>query len=333
MDINKIKARLAALRPEDLDPEDPEIGELLMLVEEDLELAEWFAQEQVFDQAFADKLQEIQAPDGLDERIIEAMVKAKAGEAEPPAAPVEPGKPATGPEPEIETGPPAHERELEMAKAEREPEIDPHATEKVTPFEAPPEQPKPTAEPAATGAEEDMGTAVPFKPAPKRAWWQHPSIMSAAATVVLVLTVIGVMTQGPDLSAHELDEFYSTIGEHHRARAPLSLESDSLDTIRSYLGDQGAPVPGELPPSIDPYPEIGCSIMHWGGEAISVIRMDDNETVHVYVVRQGAFPDLSDGPQPRLAELNQVVVLGWTDNNHHYFLVRTGDLTEIENLL
>lgn len=331
MDINKIKERLAALRPEDLDPEDPEIGELLMLVEEDLELGEWFAQQQVFDQAFADKLQEIQPPEGLDQRIVEAMEKARDKGEDTPPVPQEPGK--VEPEPEIQDATPAHLRETESTP---KPENDPNATERVTPFEADvlaeqPAEVTPAAQETAHGSEQ--GTAVPFTPPPKRSWWQHPSIMSAAATIVLALAVIAIMFDGPRLSAKEVGDFYETIGKHHQSGAGVDLQSDSLESIRGYLHQHNAPVPGEMPPAIDPYPELGCSVIEWGGETVSVISMHDNEDVHVYVVRKSVFPDLSEGPQPRLHKLGQVVVLGWTDGDLHYFLVRTGDLNEIESLI
>lgn len=330
MDIQKIKERLAALRPEDLDPEDPEIGELLMLVEEDLELGEWFAREQVFDQAFADKLQQIQPPEGLDERILSAMEKVKAGEGDSPPVPQETGN---QPEPEIQSATPAHQR---ATQEEPQPEIDPNATQKIAPFHSDvlaeqPAQMTPAAEDKQ--ADDEQGTAIPFKPAPKRPWWQHPSIMSAAATIVLIVIVGAVMFDGTRLSAEELDDFYKKIQHHHQSDAGVELKSDSMASIRDYLGSNHAPVPGEMPPGIDPYPELGCSIMHWEGEVISVIHMHDNETVHVYVVRKNVFPELGDGPQPRIVERDQVVMLGWSDGDLHYFLVRTGDLAEINSLL
>ncbi|GHB91478.1 hypothetical protein [Cerasicoccus arenae] len=297
MDNKKIKERLAALRPEDLHSEDPEIEELLMLVEEDLELAEWFAQEQVFDQAFADKLQQIEPPAGLDERIIAAMEQAKAGQASP------------------ET--PAAEVEVPTETAD----------EKITPFT--PEAPiKP-----AVVAEEQGSAAVPFHPTAKRSWWQSPSLMSAAAAIVLVLTVSMVMFNGPELSADSLEDFYSEIGKHHLSNAPLNIETSDLGVIRDYLSSHGAPSPGKFPANIDPLPEVGCAVMHWGGELISVVRMDDHENVDVYIARAGLFPDFSNKPQPQTANLDQIVVLAWYDGDLIYFLVRTGEINELEGLL
>lgn len=323
MDNNKIKERLAALRAEDLDPEDPEIGELLMLVEEDLELAEWFAQEQVFDQAFAEKLQEITPPAGLDERIIAAIEKRQSGDTPPVPA-------ATGDQP-------AKSQPIEAPVAkEPAPEED---DSKVTAFATDvPAQPISTVEAAEESEEPEEPancSAVPFNPAStKRPWWQNPSLISAAAAVILLLVVGVTMFNGPELQASEsLDQFYEDIGKHHSSHTDLSLESADLSEINKYLEQQGAPTAKRLPPNIDVLPEVGCSVMQWGGRVVSVIRMNEDESVDVYIVHSDLFPDFSSKPQPQTVTLDQIVVLGWSDGDLLYFLVRSGDLHEIESLL
>ncbi|WP_269540382.1 hypothetical protein [Cerasicoccus fimbriatus] len=320
MDINKIKERLAALRAEDLDPEDPEIGELLMLVEEDLELAEWFAQEQVFDQAFAEKLQEITPPADLDERIIAAMEKTQSGDTPPVPA-------ATGNQP-TESQP----IKVPVAK-EPVPEED---DSKVTEFSTDvPTQPISTVEADKEPEEPANCTAVPFNPAStKRPWWQNPSLISAAAAVILLLVVGVTMFNGPELQASEdLNQFYEDISKHHSSHPDLSLESADLSEINNYLEQQGAPTAKRLPPNIDMLPEVGCSVMQWGGRVVSVIRMNEDESVDVYIVHSDLFPDFSSKPQPQTVTLDQIVVLGWSDGDLLYFLVRSGDIHEIESLL
>ncbi|WP_309384056.1 hypothetical protein [Cerasicoccus frondis] len=314
MDINKIKERLAALRPEDLDSEDPEIGELLMLVEEDLELAEWFAQEQVFDQNFASKLQEIQPPAGLDERIIEAMERTQSNDTPPIPA-------ATGSEEKIES------QTIQVPVAQT-PDVD---DDKVTEF-----KPEAAAEPTKQEIipPEEGGSAVPFNPASgKRPWWQNPSMISAVAALVLMAVVAFSMFGGPELQAEDIDQFYQDIGQHHQSEAPLSMESADLSAINQYLNQQGAPTVKHLPPNIDTLPEVGCSIMQWGGHVVSVVRMDADEMIDVYIVHAGLFPDFSAKPQPQTVQLDQIVVLGWSDGDLIYFLVRTGDLDKINSLL
>lgn len=349
MDINKIKERLAALRPEDLDPEDPEVGELLMLVEEDLELAEWFAQQQVFDQAFSEKLQSIKPSAGLEARILAAMEQAAAQTEEAPAPQPETAAPqslaietddemddfdmmtadelADEPVEEMAERPaPAQIGESEESESEMEdfPEI--AAAQKVISLDDRADEEEST-------EEREVGTAVPFNPTPKRSWWKNPGILSAAAAVILLLTITMMSLNGPTAQAASIDDFYRNIGAHHHRNPAPDMASDSLDAIREYLGQQNAPVPGNLPASIDPYAELGCSIMQWGTEVVSIIHMDDQEDVHVYIVRHGLFPDFEDRPQPQLVQLDQVVVLGWSDGTMHYFLVRTGDLSEIDSML
>ncbi|WP_309399674.1 hypothetical protein [Cerasicoccus maritimus] len=319
MDINKIKERLAALRPEDLDPEDPEIGELLMLVEEDLELAEWFAQEQVFDQNFAAKLQEITPPAGLDERILEAMKQAQS------ATDTAPVPTSTGEQAEDAPALPINVPVAQEPKLEETPD-----DEKITEF-----KPETTEEAAAQEIPTNEGGApCPFNPdATKRRWWQNPSFISAAAAVVLMLVVGIMMFDSPELQAEDLDQFYQDISQHHASNQPLSLESTDLSAINEYLSQKGAPTCHNLPENIDPLPEVGCTIMQWGGQIVSVVRMQNHEQVDVYIVRSGLFPDFSSKPQPQTVTLEQMVVLAWSDGDMIYFLVRSGDLEELESLL
>ncbi|MGE9295517.1 MAG: hypothetical protein ACQKBV_04440 [Puniceicoccales bacterium] len=292
MDIDKIKERLAAIRPDSLDSEDPEVAELLALVEEDLELAEWFAQEQVFDRAFASKLHNIDAPEGLEDQIVAAMIEAKQG-------------------PQADES----EDESEDLAADNTPEVVDFANE-------------------ARDEPSERGTAVPFQPRQDRAWWRSPGIISMAAGIVLLLGFSFMLLDPHEANASApIEEFYSEIEQHHISHLDVDYSSQDMKEIIAHLEKYGAPVPEELPPQVDVLPEVGCSIMRWGGEMISVIRMDPTREIDLYIVRRGLFPKFGKKPQPQVINLGQVTVLGWSHNDEHYFLVQTGALQQLQDLL
>jgi len=289
MDIDKIKERLAAMRPDSSDHEDPEIAELLALVEEDLELADWFAEQQVFDRAFTAKLNEIEAPADLEEKIIAAMASAKT-----------------------------------TAEAERDLEEDPKTA---------PTKPTETAPPS-DREEPKTGTAVPFQPQEKRAWWQNPGLISMAAAIVLLLGFSLMLLEPSPVSADPpIDQFFSHIQNHHLTHRDVNYSSGNFDAIAAYLLEKGAPIPQALPPQVETMPRLGCSILRWNGELVSVIRMEASPNIDLYVVRRGLFPEFAHQPQPNSYELEQVRVLGWTEGDAHHFLVHTGAVPGLNEML
>lgn len=284
MDLDKIKERLAALRPDGLDLDDPEVAELLALVEEDLELAEWFAQEQVFDQAFAEKLATIQPPEGLDERIVQAMQAAQ---------------PTDGAEAEKPVG---------EAPATPAPVV-------AFPATSPPE--------ASSASAESKGTAIPFCPREKTRWWQNPSIISAAAAVVLLLGFTLILLEPQPLAADsDLSGFYDHMTEQHLGAPALDARSDDLDELRRHLAAQGAPIPGILPPAIDALPEVGCTVTQWEDAVVSIVRMGEDGSVSLFIAEARALPAaLDDDPGPSYALRGPVAILAWAEGAHLYFLV------------
>jgi len=285
MDIEKIKERLAAVRPDSPDFEDPEVAELLALVEEDPELDEWFRQHQAFDRAFAEKLAEIEPPARLQEQILKATGKSLAPE--PDSQPEAPGDAAPD---------------------------QPHAKE--------------------TAVAEEKGTAIPFQPREKRAWWQNPGVISMAAAFVLLGAFTLMLFDPTPVSADtSMDAFLNHIHNRHVSQQPVEFQSADMNQIAAHLREKGAPIPDELPPDVDVLPEIGCSVFRWGGELISVIRMEAEPAVDLYVVQRGLFPKLADQPQPHTVELNQITVLAWSEGDVHYFLVHTGVLEKLKDLL
>ncbi|MEO0794975.1 MAG: hypothetical protein AAFX93_07430 [Verrucomicrobiota bacterium] len=313
MDLNKIKERLATIRPDCLDPDDPEMAELLALVEEDLELAEWFAQEQVFDRVFAQKLESIEAPEGLDDRIVNAMTEAKAKQTAEAAEPVE----------ETVTEAPATEEPLE--EPEKVVSIE---SEELEAAEAPAAQSEPEEAPA-----DDVGTAVPFCPEQRRPWWQNPSLVSVAAAIVLLVAVGMIMFDGPPASANsDIDSFHNHIGTHHNSSAPLDHQSESLDELREFLASRGAPSPRDLPAGVDALPEVGCAVIQWQGQQVSVIKMRNGDHVSLYVVRKAIFPSDYHASDPVPANVGTVSIVRWSNDDLLYFLVRSGSVGDIETL-
>ena len=70
MDEQQARLILKAYRPGGQDESDPHFSEALREAERNPQLAQWFADEQAFDKAIADRLEKIPAPLGLKTRIL-----------------------------------------------------------------------------------------------------------------------------------------------------------------------------------------------------------------------------------------------------------------------
>ncbi|MGE9294411.1 MAG: hypothetical protein ACQKBW_12415 [Puniceicoccales bacterium] len=266
MDRTEAKAILSAYRADMPDIDEAVFAEALAMAEQDPELAQWFEDEQNFDEIFAGKLADVQPPADLKDKLLA---------------------------------------------------LDPDR--KTIPF---PEQPAP--EPASSA------------PIPgQRPWWKRSSIISIAATVVILFGFGAILLDPSQVEAEpDLDQYYDRIGEHFARDPKLSANISDLDQIRHQLNSSGLRAPGMLPPKVDALAEVGFGTFEINGKLISFIEMKGDDTFCLYLLDKslgkGRIPD---NGIPVVFQRKDLSIMAWQGPENLCVLIVRAPVAEMDDLL
>ncbi len=163
----------------------------------------------------------------------------------------------------------------------------------------------------------------------RRAWWRQPVWLAAAAALALLLSV-GAWKLRP-AKGTTLDEF----AVNYVARG-FMLEKRGADVaaLKSWLQEQGGPVPISLPARFAELRGLGCRTLQYQGKDISLVCFErEGREFHVFVARREDFPDRPLEVAPRLRGANRLVAAAWSDTRNHYVLVSDATLPDVRKLL
>ncbi|MDP0494809.1 MAG: hypothetical protein Q7Q73_01250 [Verrucomicrobiota bacterium JB024] len=266
MDSTQAKAILSAYRADMPDADEAAFAEALEQVGHDPELAQWFEDEQNFDEIFAGKLHDIQPPADLKDKLLA---------------------------------------------------LDPD--KKTIPFPQP---------------ESDSSTPKPQLPG-QRPWWKRSSILSAAATVAVLLGFGAVLLDPSKLEAEpELNQFYDQLGDNFRQNPKLTGTSNDLDDIRGKLRASGLRAPGALPPKVDSLAEVGFGSFSYKGTTISyVVESQGNQTFCLYLLDKSlAGNALPQDGTPVIFQQEDLAMMAWVGPQNLCVLIVRGPVEEMNNL-
>ncbi len=264
MDISQAKSILSAYRADMPDADDAAFTEALAMAEQDPELAQWFENEQNFDEIFAGKLIGIHPPDGLKEKLL-ALDPEKKTVPFPQAE----GKPASAPLPG------------------------------------------------------------------QRPWWKRSSILSAAATFVILLGFGAVLFEPSAVEAEpELSQYYDRIENHFEHDPRPDQSSSDLNQIRGILDSTGLPSPGALPPKVDALGEMGFGSFQYKGQTISFIEMKGDQTFCLYLMDKALGGDqVPANGTPVVFQRGDLSLMAWQGPRNLCVLIVRGSVEELKNLL
>ncbi len=165
-------------------------------------------------------------------------------------------------------------------------------------------------------------------------WWKSKGLLSAAATVAILFGFAAILLKPTQVQAEaNLTHFHDSVANHFRSNPKLHVTSDDLDKIRSQLGEQGQPVPGELPPKVDALLELGYGTFDYQGHPVAYISMHDDDAYHLYVVSQATFDQAPSIEQPQVVADSDLALMTWTDQGNLYVLILRGNVEELKQLL
>ena len=115
----------------------------------------------------------------------------------------------------------------------------------------------------------------------------------------------------------------------------MSLETDNLDKIRSFLRNNQAPADYVLHPQLTRANTLGCATLSWNGNPVSMLCFagGDGRKIFLFVVNRRAIPDSPEGTRRPIRQLDGFSVTGWSEGERAYVLAAEGDAETLDGYL
>jgi hypothetical protein len=168
--------------------------------------------------------------------------------------------------------------------------------------------------PVPEGLKSRIVQAVP--PRLKRVVWKQPMALAAAAALVL-LGALGYFWQTRD---SEFQAFTTRMARFALRDYRMEIETSNTTEIRNYLARRNAPADYQLRPGMEKLPALGCGIVRWRNEPVSMICLDrgQKQVLWLFVADPKLVPGAPKGTRPVLRQVGNLAVVTWTDGQRLY---------------
>jgi len=161
-------------------------------------------------------------------------------------------------------------------------------------------------------------------------WWRAPAWMGLAASIVLLLGVVGFWTTRADASGEDMTAFAT---DFISTGFFLSEASADVDELRDWLAQQKAPLPSVLPEGFHRLRSLGCKRVEYRGRKLSLICFGDNKEYHLFVARREDFPNMRVRTEPEYFKRKGFAGAAWSDERNHYVAVTDDSLRALKECM
>ena len=160
----------------------------------------------------------------------------------------------------------------------------------------------------------------------------RPSILLYAAAVLAVCLSLAALYWRSHGSADDFNSYRSRMVR--TALQPYGMvRSHDLRTINLFLAGQKAPTDYILPPGVLKAQPVGCAVVKWLGQPVSLIcfrsgqslSTGDQPDLWLFVVNQSSVPAAPAAEPPVIAQVNLLTTAAWSQNGKTYVLAGAGD--------
>lgn len=154
-------------------------------------------------------------------------------------------------------------------------------------------------------------------------WWRKPVRLAAAAAAIAVL--VGTIATWFSLAAREkFGDFRSFAAAMTATRTDLlDFTSRDPNEIKQSLANRGeAPADFVIPAGLNRRPGIGCCVMNWRGEKVSMVcfELENRKVAHLFVVDRARLRQSpSEGAQAVASNMG-ITTVAWSDAKNVYVL-------------
>ena len=160
-----------------------------------------------------------------------------------------------------------------------------------------------------------------YRPAVRRtpAWLQ-------LAACILMLASIAYFWLGRGAKPARFENYRRTMASVV-TRYKMSLETDSLDRVRTFLANNQAPADYVLPARIAGNRLLGCATLSWDGNPVSLLcfRHQNGSDLWLFIMRKSQLVGEPSSSEPMFGSETQVHTASWREDGNLYLLATRGD--------
>ncbi len=115
----------------------------------------------------------------------------------------------------------------------------------------------------------------------------------------------------------------------------MDIQTNDLAAIQRFLAQNRAPAQYALTPAMQALPGLGCGVLRWQNQPVSMICFDrgQSQILWLFVAERGAVAGAPAGREPEFAAVGRLSTAAWSQGDFVYLLAAVGDRQLLEKFL
>jgi len=115
----------------------------------------------------------------------------------------------------------------------------------------------------------------------------------------------------------------------------MDLQTNNLAAVQRYLAQRGAPAEYALSPRLQALPGLGCGVLRWQNQPVSMICFDrgGGQLLWLFVTSRGAVAGAPAGREPVYGAVGRLTTAAWSEGPLFYLLVTVGEQPVLQRYL
>ncbi|HEX4644938.1 MAG TPA: hypothetical protein VH598_04955 [Verrucomicrobiae bacterium] len=168
-----------------------------------------------------------------------------------------------------------------------------------------------------------------IEPAP---WWKRPVWWAMAASIAALFGLAGLWFRG-DNSARFADFRTKMLAAHENGLRHVEFENGDAAKMQLWLASHGAETNFALPAGLLGKSAMGCRVVDWHGQKISMLCyiMDQTNHFDLFLAKTTDFSDAPVSGKPQW--YGRTATVAWSRNGWTYLVIGEGDEAHLKKLM
>jgi hypothetical protein len=156
----------------------------------------------------------------------------------------------------------------------------------------------------------------------KVAVWRRTAVLSAAAAIAVLLTVVAVWRKPS--TEDSFQTFRSRMVQAVLRQYRMDIKTTNTAEIRQFLATNNAPADYILPQNVARLPAIGAGLLGWQDRRVSMVCLDSGAPGIVFLFVVDEVSTRNAPRQREFALVSELNTVSWTSGGKAYVLAGSG---------
>jgi hypothetical protein len=161
----------------------------------------------------------------------------------------------------------------------------------------------------------------------------RPKVLLRAAAVLMLCLSLAALFWRSHSRGDDFNIYRSRMARTAMQLYGMDLQSHDLQSINAYLAGHKAPADYVLPEGVSKAQAVGCAILRWQGQPVSMICFRSGQPLPagqqtdlwLFIADQSSVRNGPGSRLPVVARVNKLMTAAWTQDGKMYVLASAGD--------